>query len=531
MGTEQYSDLVLYRRGGFNFINSYSPVGTKGQDYLIGDGIVYTLGSFISWGNASPYPLSKWDGYSDPNYPSYYKFIGYQDGAFFENQDQQYCRKIKVSFQTTGSFSYVNFYLNIKNIREIAFDFSTNQTNSPQFSSEGIFGTSAYAWRDGQQYNQGDFTGGVAFELTSDAADFFDWFPKKSFTGWFPEQGYYQTYPFNSITPVFYLWSKVDYTITSITTDRIYLNYNITPYEKPAKKVGTSIEPDWYPSDDDSSLINYPRQEYPNGGGYYTVPCFGRNYNKDTYFYQKKGTRNIFFGYGVNDTSPSPPWSDGKNGYWAKTYGDSIYSSFVDFLPNNIPGGVNYQQRFDIYLRFQGDSHQPEYDISNNTYTDNVIEGVPVNSLAFGYSTFYNFNDTLIPMNFGAFTWPNNETLFGKWKQKLELKLYSNLLGVCTPKCIYGQKIYKFKIKWQTGNLTDVYKSAIRPTVYPSGTLRPIMRPNFTWSGYEEQIIDNIELDFEENNPYAVWEQTIECPAGQAKRLVDVCVLEIRDKT
>jgi hypothetical protein len=529
MGSEQYSDLVLYRRGGFNFINSYSPVGTKGQDYLIGDGIVYTLGSSISWGNASPYPLSKWDGYSDPNYPSYYKFIGYQDGSFFENQDQQYCRKIKVSYQTPNSFSYINFYLNIKNIGEA----STNSDGlfPEQFKTNGQFYTQIYAWRDGYARNQGDYLGYYGFYIYNDSADFFDWFPKKSFTGWFPEQGYYQTYPHNSSTPVFYLWSKVDYTITSITENRIYLNYNITPYEKPAKIVSGQIEPDWYPSDDDSSLINYPRQPMPGGqgSGYYITKCFAKNYNQDVYFYQKKGTLNVYFGYGVTDYSPFV-WLDGKSGYWAKTYGDPINSSFVDFIPNNI----SYGQRFDIYLRFQGDSHQPEYDISNNTYTDNVVEDVPVNSLAFGYSIKpYNFNDTLIPMNFGAFTWPNNETLFGKWKQKLELKLYANLNGVCTPKCIYGQKIYKFKIKWQTGNLTDVYKSPIpsNPYASPSGTLRPIMRPNFTWSGYEEQIVDNIELDFEENNPYAVWDQIIECEVGQAKRLVDVCVLEIRDKT
>ena len=544
MAIEYDTNGVLYRRGGFNFINSYSPTGTPGQDYLIGDGIVND--QIGGWGNGGcPYPLSKWDNYYDENYPSVYRIFGYNDGAYFEQQSTQYCRKIKLSNSTPYGYAQIKFYLHTEIGVKHCFTAKTdNGDYSPQntaanFNDNGVGIVSPlYFWRDGVTGKQGDMVGpigysGIEIKVNSKNSDFFDFFPKRNYIGWFPDGGYYQNYPPNPSTPVYFLWSKVEYTIVDIQDRRIILNYNITAAEKPAKKDPLyGIIPDWFPDEDDGSLINY-KKVWINESTFHYPKALARKYNQD-YYVHKPMTQysNIVFGQSVTNDFYMPFLGPEKDGYWAKTFGDTINSSSFNFDEHTY---WYYIPPSDVYLRFAEDTHQTEFNISNNTFRTTLDPLVPVNSTVYGNSPTLLDENRIIPFRFGAFTWPNgNETLFGKTKNILKLQIYSVLEGICTPKCIYSQKIYKFKIKWQNASIS-IHKQV--NSSYDEGYYNNYgysdVYPVFDTNGsYEEQIIDNIELDFENNdNSYICWETIIECQPGQAKRLVDICVLEVRDKT
>jgi len=484
MGTEQYSDLVLYRRGAGLLLNPYSPVS---EELANNDGIYLKYPySYVFW------DLFKWGDYGSENK---FPFISNETGAYYPEASNDYVKKIKtngVNWPSGENFKpFIYFSLNNNGIIKKPNDYYT--ITQLGYKLSGAAGTHNI-------YDSG------VFEFTKR-------YGKAEY------QGDYN--PFSPYNPS----GTTNY--DSVTISALNSNpqfYNFRPVTNAIGYQAVSTEP--------SSI------QYPNGrtrfvkceGTVSWSPVYGFicDYNTtqiNIYVNNYNPARNGFVKYGTLpfDESQFVLLTDNSDIHhrpvWWKEYGTEFTS---DTIPYNqeIQNIVPY---LEIILRDNNDTTQPEYDISSNPLTA-------------GFGCNFSLPDEPGYLEkvgvYTALRTPNNETPFVMRNQIMKFDLKASMFFGCPDACWHSNKVVKIKLKYQNGTVS-IYKNSgnIVNTGYPE--VEVSLKIN--WNDYEEEIVDNIDIFFdhtEGGQDYGIlWSKEIECPAGQAKRLVDVCVLEIRDKT
>jgi hypothetical protein len=221
----------------------------------------------------------------------------------------------------------------------------------------------------------------------------------------------------------------------------------------------------------------------------------------------------------ITDNSEGVPGSySGHRPIWFKQSNTAYTSSNT---PYDKQTGINIfgYNLADIILRDANDTTQPEYDISDNPFFKRMTHAD---------SPGYNQRN-------GAYTalrTPDNETPYLMRNQIMRFSLKANMIDGCPDACWHSNKVVKIKLKYQKGTIgINKYYGSMDVSFGD----KVGVTIQYNWNDYEEEIVDNIDIFFdqgENGQDYGIlWSKEIECPAGQAKRLVDVCVLEIRDKT
>jgi hypothetical protein len=477
MGTEQYNDLVLYRRGAGLLLNPYSPV------FGSNDGIANPLSfSLFRWGL----------NYDQNKFP----IISNENGAFYPDASNDYLKKIKTNGTEYGFNRFPFIYFSIKNrglIKRPSDTYTIKQTG---------YKASGFGYTNGGHniYYSGVFA-----------------FTKRFGKGEY--QGDYN--PFTPYNPSGTTNDSV--TISALNSNPQFYNFRPVTTAEGYQAVGTLPASTQYPNG---------RTLFAKAEGTVTWdPIYGFvcNYNTNPiyiYVNNYNPSRNGYVKYGTLpfDESQFVLLTDNSDAYhrpvWWKEYGTEFTSDTIPY--NNVIENTYYNFP-EIILRDNNDTTQPEYDISSNP----LMAGL-----------FTNFNNPDLPCyleKLGVYTalrTPNNETPFVMRNQIMKFDFKANMIDGCPDACWHSNKVVKIKLKYQKGTVS-IYKNSgnIVNTGYPE--VEVSLKIN--WNDYEEEIVDNIDIFFdqgENGQDYGIlWSKEIECPAGQAKRLVDVCVLEIRDKT
>jgi hypothetical protein len=225
----------------------------------------------------------------------------------------------------------------------------------------------------------------------------------------------------------------------------------------------------------------------------------------------------------------------GTNPYFSLMYykqsGSDISLSNISqsYYENEIYNGLLGDQ-VNIVLRYNLDSTQTEFQIQNNQLNNQPKYGVK-NSLDPNY-----YPDS------GLSSYKSNSTddsPFYFVNKKTTYNLLCHKIYGCQSACWHKNKVLKIKLKWEIGQFQIIEYKGDMNDYY--GTKANI-HGEVSYSGqFEEEIMDDIEIKFDGDNLNVNVNPTydqgiiktfeIECSPGQAKRLVDICVLEVRDKT
>ena len=225
----------------------------------------------------------------------------------------------------------------------------------------------------------------------------------------------------------------------------------------------------------------------------------------------------------------------GTNPYFSLMYykqsGSDILLSNISqsYYVNEIYNGLLGDQ-VNIVLRYNLDSTQTEFQIQNNQLNNQPQYGVK-NSLDSNY-----YPDS------GLSSYKSNSTddsPFYFVNKKTTYNLLCHKIYGCQSACWHKNKVLKIKLKWEIGQFQIIKYKGSMNNYYST---KANIHGEVSYSGqFEEEIMDDIEIKFDGDNLNVNVNPTydqgiiktfeIECQPGQAKRLVDICVLEVRDKT
>jgi hypothetical protein len=283
-----------------------------------------------------------------------------------------------------------------------------------------------------------------------------------------------------------------------------------------------------------------PSIQYPNGRTLYLKTDFTLTYDsvngfigtltpfQSVYVNNYDPSRSGVIKYGTLPFNPSDFTLITDNSdinhrpVWYREFGSDYNSSNIPYGKETLSPSYGFPE---IILRDASDLTQPEFDISSN----------PLITAYSQYTNTYDSNGVCYMEKLGAYTalrTPNNDTPYVMRNQVMKFDLLSNIVDGCPDACWHSNKVVKIKLKYQKGTVS-IYKNAGQLVQSGYSTVQASIQ--ILWNDYEDEIVDNIDIFFDhtENGQDCgiLWSKEIECPAGQAKRLVDVCVLEIRDKT
>ena len=500
-----FRDLVLGRRGCALLHNPYSPKIDSD------DGIIkvypYIQGSFLG--------SAKWQ-YNDYGKEN---FVSNETGSIYENAPPNYIQKIKVGEVTYGSGAneknpFIFFSLTNKSIVKTSF-----ATWDYSYSIQGrndYFGGWHDLWIGGyNSYN---------LKLYGKADYLYDYTP-------YGAQGIYldpKTIPAVNSNPDWYNFKPVE-------NQKVVQCYNAYAQPNPLQP-GYPGSSSWWIFE--QNLYYVPAIQNENGQITNLGQC----------------------GFNVSVVRDSPETQignyDGSNPGWFKYANANSAAGMTQITSNEravLPGGYFYYVRpvwcsqsgtqynssnipYDltfplpefgfpfIMLRDANDDTQNEFDISYNSFITETSQFT--NREGVSPSNAYNGAYT-------AFRTPNNETPYLMRNQIVKFDLNANLAFGCYDACWHKNKVIKIKLKYQLGEISINKKAG---ELMAANEINVGFSINYNWTDFVEEEVDNIEIQFdgENNNNFftkAIWSKEIECSPGQAKRLVDICVLEVRDKT
>ena len=486
MAIEYDTNLVLVRRGCGLLLNPYSPKGTSNDG--LGDS------TDLKWGYSSQY-------YKE-------QFVSDNTGSIYENANPEYIKRIKIGSSWYYGEKYPYIYFRIINKSKIK-------------TSKAIY----------------SYGGGIYGILN----------------------GYLETYnpPLNLPSgytlaghDIWNVWASFDAKHHYSKSGFIY-DYNAYfpgsgTNNDTVTQSAVNAHPEWWNFKPVQNAIVYlalgtnnPSAQYPNGQTGWLVATSSVVYN---------GSNSDGFSWQINQTffytNDFNPARNGVIKYGTPPFDESQFTLLTDnsdihhrprwyresgayYDSSSIPYDLEFNNdnsNIDVILRDANDNSQPEYDISNNIY-------VQQNSI--GTNTYNPDLPGYLEKNgaYTAFRTPNNETPYLMRNQIMKFDLRSDLVNGCLDACWHKNKVIKIKLKYQNGTVgIDKFYGSIAPT---QGT-KMGFTINYNWTTYEEETVDNIDIKFDQqdSNPYGIlWSKEIECSPGQAKRLVDICVLEVRDKT
>jgi hypothetical protein len=469
------TNRVLERRTACNLINPYSP---SNQNIGFGDGFVnpyqYTVEqNKLLWG--------------DPYFGNKKNKIGNSVGAIFPDSNIKYTYKIKPNIDNYNPpFLYYSIWFNGDDIGKVKYNFiqpyhTTNQSGFPIWFGLELephnFGN--YPWSklryDGWIFNQDSSWNNFIPKTNAEIWQFEGWVQNPPNSGQF-----------------YCRWTKISYNYIGCSTGWYNdLIWNRTVTSNILKSYNASVprwRTGWTPDQDDPDFVKF-----------YTS---GTNPNYSLFYYKQFGSEIKL--------------------------SDIPSSSFNEYISNS----YNLGNEMKIYLRLSEDLSQPEFQIQNNNQNNNVSSIIFPN----GWTTSPQQISNLSSYN-GLM---DNQSPYWYGKKSLQYNILCHKNGGCRNAYWYKNKVLKIKLKWESGTI-EVIKN---PGAYTSsGTnVGTKIEGKITWSGnYSEEIIDNMDIYFNGDDPnYNVYNKMdygiiksfwVECDYGQAKRLVDVCVLEIRDKT
>jgi len=467
------TNRVLERRTACNLINPYSP---SSQNIGYGDGFVnpyqYTVEqNKLLWGD--PYSGNKKNK------------IGNSVGAIFPDSNIKYTYKIKPNIDNYNPpFLYYSIWFNGDDIGKVKYNFFSPWHGATSGGFPNWAGD-LHPHNFGNTTWQGKRFSGWIFNQDSSWNSFI---PKTNAEIW-QFEGWVQNPPNSG---QFYCrWTKISFNyigcssgwVNSLLWERnvevnILKAYNATT---PRWKTG------WTPDQDDPNFVKF-----------YTS---GTNPDYSLFYYKQFGSEIKL--------------------------SDIPSSSFNEYISSDFAIGNDMK----IYLRLSEDLSQPEFQIQNNIQNNNVSSAIfpsnagEANSQQISGLSSYN----------GLF---DNQSPYWYGKKSMQYNIICHKNGGCRNASWYKNKVLKIKLKWESG-VVSIEKDPGPWTAYHQNAR---LIPKITWSGnYSEEIIDNMDIFFNGDDPnFNVYNKMdygiiksfwVECDYGQAKRLVDVCVLEIRDKT
>jgi hypothetical protein len=215
-------------------------------------------------------------------------------------------------------------------------------------------------------------------------------------------------------------------------------------------------------------------------------------------------------------------WYTDVNGYkhYWKEIGSSINSDFF----NKNDETRNYSNP-EIVVRDSQEDDYPAYNISSTAATVEpdygiLYEAYPGSLVAYETSRYMCWNT------------PTNDYSYRRDCKTMKLELTAYQLGDgCDTGCSYAGKKFKFKLKYQEGDMTI----ALNGTPTFTGTPIQCLKSSITWGAYTEiDITAELKLeDWITTHPkQLVWSTTWDedvIARGKARRLIDIYLVSIED--